>query len=93
MCDLWFSGKVSASRAGDPGIAPCRPTSGHTCGFNFFFLRGKFSLVSFRISSTLVCKFLLAAQFIETSTTKSVFLWYRSQRDVHLFCKFRMTFT
>ena len=24
---------------------------------------------------------------------KSVFLRYRSQRDVHLFCKFRMTFT
>ena len=21
------------------------------------------------------------------------FLWYRSQRDVHLYCKYRMTFT
>ena len=30
---------------------------------------------------------------IETSTTKSVFLWYRFQRDVHLFLKFRITFT
>ena len=30
---------------------------------------------------------------IETSTSKSVFLWYRSQRDGHLFCKFKMTFT
>ena len=28
-----------------------------------------------------------------TSTTKSVFLWYRFQRDVHLFLKFRITFT
>ena len=23
---------------------------------------------------------------------KRVFLWYRSQRDVHLFCEFRTTF-
>ena len=35
----------------------------------------------------------LVAKFIETSTTKSVFLWYRPQRDVHFFYKFRMTFT
>ena len=33
------------------------------------------------------------AQFIEKSTAKSAFLWYRSQRDVHLFYKFRVTFT
>ena len=32
-------------------------------------------------------------RFIETRTTNSAFLWYRSQRDVHLFCKFRTTFT
>ena len=31
--------------------------------------------------------------FIETSITKSVFFWYQSQRDLHLFCKFRMRFT
>ena len=42
---------------------------------------------------TLVCQFLLVAQSIETSTTKSVFLWNRSESDVHLFGKFRMTFT
>ena len=50
-------------------------------------------LDTFHVSCALVCQFLLAAQFIETSVTKSVFLWYRSQRDLHLFCKFRLTFT
>ena len=40
--------------------------------------------------STLVCQFLLLSKFKQTSTTKSVFLSYRSQKDVHLFCKFRM---
>ena len=29
----------------------------------------------------------------ETSTTKTVFLWYRFQRDVNIFLKFRMTST
>ena len=32
---------------------------------------------------TLICQFLLVAQFVETATTNSVFLWNRSQRDVH----------
>ena len=32
-------------------------------------------------------------QSTERSTTKSIFLWYRFQRDVHLFLKLRMTFT
>ena len=36
---------------------------------------------------------LSAAPFTETPTTNSAFLWYQSQRDVHLFCKFRMTST
>ena len=51
--------------------------------------------VTFHVSSTLACQFLLVAQFIETTTTDSVFHWYRSQRDVHvhLFCEFRMAFT
>ena len=40
--------------------------------------------------SAIFCWFAL---FIEMSTTKKVFLWYQSQRDLHLFCKFRMTFT
>ena len=44
------------------------------------------------VPSTLVCQCLLVAQSTETSTTKSIFIWYRSQRDVHLFCKFRLTF-
>ena len=35
----------------------------------------------------------VSAHFIETWTMKSVFLWYRSQRDAHLFWKFRITFT
>ena len=37
--------------------------------------------------------FVESYRFIETSTAKSVFLWYRSKTKVHLFCKFRMTFT
>ena len=31
--------------------------------------------------------------FIETSTTKRIFLWNRSQWDLHLFCKIGMPFT
>ena len=46
--------------------------------------RGKFSWDAFHVSSALVCQFLSAAQFTETSTTKSVFLWCQSERDVHL---------
>ena len=60
------------------------------------FWRSQFSWVTFHVSNTtnsLVCQFLLVAQFIEMSMTKTVFLWYQSQRDVHLFWKFRMTFT
>ena len=53
----------------------------------------KLNWVSFHVSSTLVCQSLLVAQFIETSTTKRVFHCYRPERDVHLFCKFRTTFT
>ena len=45
------------------------------------------------INKLLVCHLLPAAQSTETLTTKSVFLWYRFQRDVHLFLKFRITFT
>ena len=52
--------------------------------------RSKISCYAFHVSSTLVCQFLSVAQFIETSTTKSVFLWYRSQRDVHIFCEWRL---
>ena len=52
--------------------------------------RSKFSWVTFHESSYLLCHFLSVAQFILTSATKRVFLWHRSQRDVHLFCKFRM---
>ena len=59
------------------------------------FLRKQIQLsyLPYKLSSTLVCQLLLVGQFIETSTTKRVFLWYRSQRDVNLFCKIRMTFT
>ena len=35
----------------------------------------------------------VSCQIIETLTTKRLFPWHRPQRDVHLFCKFRMTFT
>ena len=38
-------------------------------------------------------QFSLVALFIETSTTKRVFLWSRSHRDLQFFCKFGMTFT
>ena len=57
----------------------------------------------------MVCQCLLLGQFIETPTTKSLPLVsvlkgltslllvqkdvHMNQRDVHLFCKFRMTFT
>ena len=50
----------------------------------------KFSWIPFLLSSSLVCQFLSAAQFTPT-TAKSVSLWYRSPRDVHLFC--RLTWT
>ena len=49
--------------------------------------------VTFHVSNSLICLFPSVAQFIETSRTKSANLWYRSQRDVHVFCKFRMTST
>ena len=55
-------------------------------------LRGQFSWITFHVSSTFVYQFLLVALFIETSTTKSVFFWYQFQLDVHLFCRFTMTF-
>ena len=54
--------------------------------------QGKSSWVTFLVSSNLVCQFLLVAQFTQR-ITKSVFLCYRSQRDVHLFCRFRMMLT
>ena len=57
-----------------------------------FSLRSIFSGVTFLLTSRLACQFLSAARFIGKSTVKSVFLWYRSQRNVHPFCKFRMTF-
>ena len=57
------------------------------------FLTKSIRLVTFYESSALACQFLIVAQLIETSTTKTVFLWYRSQRDLHLFCKFGMTCT
>ena len=47
----------------------------------------KISGVTFLLSNTLVCQFLLVA------TTKRVFLWYRSQSVVHLFFKLRVPFT
>ena len=34
-----------------------------------------------------------SATFSQLQKTKSVFLWYRFQRDVHLSLKFRITFT
>ena len=54
--------------------------------------RSELSWVTFHVSSTLTWQCLLTVQFTETSTTKRVFLWYRSQRDVHLFCKFNRLF-
>ena len=60
------------------------------------FWRSIFSWFTFLLSSSLVCRFLLVAQFIikkkKKSTAKSVFLWYLCQKDVHLFDKFRKTF-
>ena len=50
------------------------------------FWHSKFSSVTFQVWSTLVCQFLPVARFIETSTMKSVFRWYWSQRDAHFFC-------
>ena len=47
----------------------------------------------FHVSNTLVCQCLEAAQLIETSTPKTVFLWYRSHRDGHVLCQFTMTST
>ena len=47
---------------------------------------------TFHVSSTLVCQFLLVAQLVETSTTKSLFLRLVSN-GCDPFCKFRMTFT
>ena len=52
--------------------------------------RSNFSWVTFLASSSLVRHFLLMAQFVQT-TTKSASLWCRSQRDVHLFCRLKMT--
>ena len=39
------------------------------------------------VSSSSVFQSLSVAQFIQTPTTNNAFLWYRSQREVHLFCK------
>ena len=36
---------------------------------------------------------LLVAQFIEMSKAESVFLWYLSKREAHLYCEFTMAFT
>ena len=49
--------------------------------------------VIFYVSTSLVCHLLPVVQSTETSRTKSVFLPYRFQRDVHPFLKFRITFT
>ena len=58
-----------------------------------FSQRSKFSGVTFHASSSLVCQHLSAARITETSTSKSVFLSYRSQKGcTFVFLKFRMTF-
>ena len=58
------------------------------------FCQSKFCKATFHVSSNLICQFLSVAQFIKkTSTTKSVFLWYQSQRDIICFLKLRMTST
>ena len=57
------------------------------------FWRSQCIWVTFYVSTSLVGHLLPVAQSTETSTTKSVFLWYRFERDVHLFWKFRITFT
>ena len=41
----------------------------------------------------MVCQFLSTAQFIETQTTNSAFLWYRPERDKLLFCLLRIPST
>ena len=53
--------------------------------------RSQFSWVTFLVSSSLVYQFMLVVQFTQT-TTESVSLWCRSQRHVHLCCRFNMTF-
>ena len=56
--------------------------------------RSKCIWVTFYVSTSSVCLLLSVAQAIETwPTTKSVFLWYGFQRDVHLFWKLGITFT
>ena len=49
--------------------------------------------MTFHILNTLVHQFLLLSQFIEKWMTKSVSLWYRSQREVYLVYEFRMMST
>ena len=46
------------------------------------FWRSHCIWVTFYVSTSLVCHLLPVAQSIETSTTKTVFLWYGFQRDV-----------
>ena len=66
-----------------------RGTKGHdSSAINTFLMKEN----GVPASKALVCQCLLAAKFIETSTTKRVFLWYRSQSDTHLVCRFRMMF-
>ena len=49
--------------------------------------------MTFHVSSSFVSQFLSVARLIETPTTNSAYLWRRSQKDVHLFCNFKMTST
>ena len=56
----------------------------HTFGWS------KLSRTTFHVSNSVVCPVLSAAQLIETPTTNSAFLWYQSQRDIHLLCTIRM---
>ena len=55
------------------------------------FRRSKFAELLFM--SQVLWYSTLHGHLIETLTTKRIFLWYRSQRDIHLFCKFGMKFT
>ena len=81
-CVLWINS--------DGGSKAARRTHWKVCHISW---RSELSWVTFHVSGTLICHCLLTAQFMEMTMRKSVFLWYWSQRDVHLFCKSRMAFT
>ena len=64
-----------------------------TCWIECEHFSDEVNSLSYHESTTLVCQFLLLGQLIEASMTKSHQYDIGLLRDVHLFCKFGMTFT